>query len=112
MPISSKTHQEIDQSTGLLILPSLTHPQLNVLKVIHTAVTANQEYPTQQEIAAKFGYGQTAAKSVVDALIKKGYLVKAPGLARRNIRLTKVALEKIQKELTVNPDGSPVGVQP
>jgi DNA-binding MarR family transcriptional regulator len=84
-----------DRATGLTLFPSLTDRQLEVLTYVYQKVNRDKAYPTQREIAAAMGYNQNAAQQFLDALVKKGYLVKDPSIARRNIRLTELAMEKM-----------------
>jgi DNA-binding MarR family transcriptional regulator len=84
-----------DLATGLTLFPSLTERQLEVLTYVYQTVNRSKSYPTQREIATAMGYHQNAAQQFLDALVKKGYLVKDPSIARRNIRLTELAMEKM-----------------
>ena len=87
-----------DEATGLTLFPQLTDRQLKLLRFIEIFVTKQQMYPTQREIADKFGYSQAAAGQYVMALVKKGYLARDPNFDRRNIRLTHLAIEKLNEE--------------
>ena len=91
----SKPSFTTDQATGLTLYPSLTDRQQEVLTFVYQKVNRDKAYPTQREIAAACGYHQAAAQQFLDALVKKGYLVKDPSIARRNIRLTELAVEKM-----------------
>jgi DNA-binding MarR family transcriptional regulator len=91
----SKPSFTTDRATGLTLFPPLTDRQMEVLAYVYQTVTRDKAYPTQREIAAAMGYNQNAAQQFLDALVKKGYLVKDPSIARRNIRLTELAMEKM-----------------
>ena len=95
VPMADPTH---DQALGITLLPQLTERQLQVLSVIHRVVVEKQNYPTQREIAAALGFTQTTTGQHVEALVKKGYLSKAVGEARRNIRLTPLAVERLKNQ--------------
>lgn len=84
-----------DLATGLTLFPHLTDRQEEVLVYIYQRVIQQQQYPTQREIATAKCYHQAAAQQFLNALVKKGYLVKDPSIPRRNIRLTKLAMEKM-----------------
>lgn len=84
-----------DLATGLTLFPALTERQEEVLSYVYKKVNKDKTYPTQREIAEAMGYQQAAAQQFLDALVKKGYLVKDTSIPRRNIRLTELAMEKM-----------------
>lgn len=92
----------VDPILGITLLPPLTERQLQVLKAIHRMVVEQQTYPTQREVGNALGFTQATTGQHIDALTRKGYLAKAPGESRRNMRLTPVALEKLK-----NQEGQP-----
>jgi len=89
-------HQDI--ALGITLLPSITDRQSQVLVVIHKYVLEKQNYPTQREIADLLGFTQATTGQHIEALVRKGYLSKQLGEARRNIRLTPLAVERIKYE--------------
>jgi DNA-binding MarR family transcriptional regulator len=44
------------------------------------------------------GFTQATTGQHIEALVKKGYLSKATGEARRNIRLTTLAVERLKSQ--------------
>lgn len=90
------TESTQDQALGITLLPPLTERQLQVLGVIHRLVIERQAYPTQREVAGALGFTQPTTGQHIDALLRKGYLSKAPGEFRRNIRLTSLAVERLK----------------
>lgn len=86
----------VDPALGITLLPPITDRQLQVLSVIHRMVVERQAYPTQRELGQALGMSQPTAGQFIDALTRKGYLSKALGEARRNIRLTPIALERLK----------------
>lgn len=87
-----------DSALGITLLPALTARQLQVLSVIHRMVMERQLYPTQREVAGALGFTQTTTGQHMEALVKKGYLSKALGESRRNIRLTPLAVERLKSQ--------------
>lgn len=92
-----------DPTLGITLLPALTARQLQVLSVIHRMVIERQLYPTQRELAQALGFTQTTTGQHMGALVKKGYLSKALGEARRNVRLTPLALERLKSQVEGQP---------
>lgn len=87
-----------DPTLGIMLLPPLTERQLSVLSVIHRKVMEQQTYPTQREVAGALGFTQATTGQHIEALVKKGYLAKAAGEARRNMRLTSLAMERLKSQ--------------
>ncbi len=96
-----------DEVLGITLLPPVTDRQLEVLQTIYTVVQTEKRYPTQRQVAELLGYTQTAATGHINALVKKGYLAREAGTTRRNIRLTSLAIEKLEgdKQLALNLKG-------
>ena len=95
---ASMPDPNVDSTLGITLLPPLTARQLQVLSVIHRMVMEKQAYPTQREVAGALGFTQTTTGQHMDALVRKGYLAKAVGEARRNIRLTPLAVERLRSQ--------------
>lgn len=87
-----------DTALGITLLPPLTERQLQVLDLIYRLVLEKQAYPTQREVGDVLGFTQATTGQHIDALLKKGYLSKAAGEFRRNIRLTQLAVEKLKNQ--------------
>jgi DNA-binding MarR family transcriptional regulator len=92
-----------DPTLGITLLPTLTAKQQQVLEVIHRLVIERQAYPTQREVAMVLGFTQATTGQHFEALLKKGYLLKATGEVRRNYRLTPLALERLKSQDTQAP---------
>jgi len=90
--------QHQDPTLGITLLPPLTARQLQVLTVVHRMVIERQAYPTQRELAQALGFTQTTTGQHLGALVKKGYLSKALGEPRRNVRLTPLAVERLKTQ--------------
>src|SRR4030095_16984985 len=60
----------------------LTKNQLNMLEFIKRYIIERQNAPTYKEIAENFEINVNAIQQVITALIKKGFLEKAEGIAR------------------------------
>jgi DNA-binding MarR family transcriptional regulator len=89
--------EHYDQALGFMIYPPITDRQLDVLKAIHQYAVTNRMYPTQREIAKLLGVAQQTVSQNIDALVSKKYLLRPPE-SRRNIRLSALAVTKIQGE--------------
>lgn len=62
---------------------NLTDRQRDVLRFIKDFMRSRGYPPTVREVARKFGYrSPLAAKQHIDALVRKGYLRRAPGISR------------------------------
>jgi DNA-binding MarR family transcriptional regulator len=88
----------IDPALGITLLPPLTARQLQVLSLVHRWALERQSYPTQREVAEVLGFTQATTGQHIDALVRKGYLAKALGEARRNMRLTPLAVERLRSQ--------------
>jgi DNA-binding MarR family transcriptional regulator len=76
-------------------LPILTEKQARCLSFIYDFFATNRDYPTHREIAEGLDIQSTNVQPYLEPLIKKGYL-KRKDDSKRNIRLTKRALEKLE----------------
>ncbi len=76
-------------------LPLLTEKQARCLSFIYDFFSRERDYPTHREIAVGLNIQSTNVQPYLEPLIKKGYLKRKED-AKRNIRLTKRALEKIE----------------
>jgi DNA-binding MarR family transcriptional regulator len=95
--IGRATTASLDSVLGIVLLPALTDAQLSALRAIHGFVLERSMYPTQRELAAIIGCSQPNAVQYIDALTKKGYLVRDLSTNRRNIRLTELAIKKLDQ---------------
>jgi SOS-response transcriptional repressor LexA len=76
-------------------LPPLTERQTECLVFIYNYFIEHRYYPTQREIVQKMNLKTNSAATFIEPLRKKGYLKKEPG-KRRNIDLTRMAIEKLK----------------
>ena len=86
-----------DEAMGFMLYPPITDRQLDVLRAIYQYVQTNRMYPTQRELAAQLNLTQQNVHQCIDVLVQKNYLLR-PQEARRNIRLSALAVTKIQGE--------------
>lgn len=105
--IDDPRQQRTPPDGPVTILPVITSRQAECLEFIHSYLSARRDYPTQREVASAMDIRQSSAADVLDALEKKGYLSRLPG-ARRNIRLTMAAIEKLQLLKGRQPDQLPL----
>ncbi len=63
-------------------MQKLTKKQSNVLEFIKRCIIERQHAPTYKEIAENFGINVNAIQQSVSALIKKGFIERAEGIAR------------------------------
>ena len=75
------------------VFPKLTDKQLECLRFVFDFYTEHLYYPSRQEIGEALQVSAPAANYHIEALVKKGYLLRVEG-ERRNIR--------------VNPDSEPI----
>lgn len=92
-----------DTITGVLpdggkLLPVLSDRQSDCLRFIYRYAMQNRDYPLGTEIAEHLGVTKQAVTSVVNALVRKGYVYRDRTLAQRNLRLTEGAAEKMKLE--------------
>lgn len=92
-----------DVITGVLpdggrLLPVLSDRQSDCLRFIYSYAVQNRDYPLGTEIAEHLGVSKQAVTSIVNALIRKGYVYRDRTLAQRNLRLTEEATEKMNLE--------------
>lgn len=92
MPDAPTGLSDIDLET---ILPKLTEKQTQYLIVIAVFFKHNQYYPSRREIAADMNVTVGAVNESITLLEKKGYLTIETG-ERRNIRLTSIALRRLE----------------
>lgn len=81
---------------GGRVLPVLAPRQLQVLVFIYQFALKNRDYPTGSEIGQSMGVTKQAVASTLGTLVKKGYAYRDRNFSERNIRLTDVAVEKMQ----------------
>jgi Mn-dependent DtxR family transcriptional regulator len=84
-------------------LPLLTGKQETCLSYIYTFFMTHRDYPTHREIAEAMSVQSTNASPCIQPLIRKGYLRRS-GSAKRNIRLTGRALQKLRLMGLVNTE--------
>ncbi len=60
----------------------MTPQQAKVFVLVRNSIKCNEYSPTLQEIAEAIGRNKTTAKRLVDALVEKGYLTRAPYRSR------------------------------
>jgi SOS-response transcriptional repressor LexA len=92
----------MDLNLYLQPLPPTTRIQEECLKVIFKFVQDYRRYPTLREMSslmAMSGVKAVISHSVIRGLEVKGYLQRNEPKRRRNIRLTNLALKK----LNINP---------
>ncbi len=95
--IGRATTANLDMALGIVLLPTLTDAQLASLRAIHSFVLEKSMYPTQRELGVILGCSQPNAVQHIEALTKKGYLTRDPSTNRRNIRLTELAIKKLEQ---------------
>lgn len=78
------------------VLPPLSEKQVQCLRFILDYFVEHKFYPTQREVAAAMKIKSTTADSYLVPLRQKGYLRRKTKRQRRNIRLTTLALQKLQ----------------
>lgn len=83
---------------GGRLLPVLSARQMEALRFIYDYAVEHRDYPTGPEIAERLGISKQGAASMVGTLVKKGYAFKDKNFSERNIRLTEVAIERMQRE--------------
>lgn len=67
-------------------MDKLTEKQEDVLNYMLTCHFDERYWPTLEEISSAFGWASvTAARQHVEALIKKGFVERLPGMARYKI---------------------------
>ena len=83
---------------GGKLLPWLSDRQHECLLFVYGYVLEKRDYPLGSEIAQAMGVSKQAVTPLVNALVKKGYLVRDRSVVQRNIRLTTAAIEKMTRE--------------
>lgn len=76
-------------------LPVLTEKQARCHTYIYNYFARNRDYPTHREIAEGLDIQSTNVQPYLEPLVKKGYLKRKEN-SKRNIRLTKRALDKLE----------------
>lgn len=79
-------------------LPALTSRQIDALTEIYRYWEKHRHAPTQRELSAALGAKGSTAAPWVNVLEDKGYVLRSPPRGRRNIRLTRRGVEKLQLE--------------
>ena len=83
---------------GGRLLPVLAPRQLETLKYIYEHAVKTRDYPTGAEIGQALGVSKQAVSSMLTTLVKKGYAYRDRNISERNIRLTEVAFERMQRD--------------
>lgn len=83
---------------GGRLLPVLSARQAEALRFIYDYAVEHRDYPTGPEIGLHLGMTKQGAASMLSTLVKKGYAFKDRNFSERNIRLTEVAIERMQRE--------------
>lgn len=99
----------MDLNLYLQPFPPTTKIQEECLRVIFKFVQDYQRYPTLREMSSLMAMGGVKAvisHSVIKGLEGKGYLYRNEPKRRRNIRLTELALKKLNVTLE-NPTQIP-----
>lgn len=89
---------------GGKLLPVLSEKQADCLRFIYQYALRNRDYPLGTEIAGHLGVTKQAVTSVLNALVKKGYVFRDTTVSVRNLRLTQEAVEKMTREEGSTPD--------
>lgn len=90
------------------VFPKLTDKQLECLRLVFNFYSEHLYYPTRREIAQVLSISAQAAHYQVEALIKKGYLLRVEDESR-NIRVNPDS-ETILKHLgIIKPEGGSHG---
>lgn len=92
-------HQAENRVDGIMAefldeLPPLTKKQEGVMRYLATFWSKNRHMPTQKQIGEAMGVQAAAAQGYVEALAKKGYVMRIAG-RRRNLRFTSAGVEKL-----------------
>lgn len=77
------------------VFPKLSDKQQECLKFIYDFYTANLYYPSRRELAEAIHATAASANQHIEALIKKGYLLRVAGESR-NIRVNPDTLEVLK----------------
>jgi SOS-response transcriptional repressor LexA len=86
------------------VFPRLTDKQLECLRLVFNFYSTHLHYPSRREIAQTLNISAQAAHYQVEALIKKGYLLRVEG-ETRNIRVNPDS-EMILRHLgIIKPEG-------
>jgi len=85
------------------VFPKLTDKQLECLRFVFGFYAEHFHYPSRQEIGDALHISAPAANNHIEALVKKGYLIRLEGESR-NIRINPES-EPILKHLGVIKEG-------
>lgn len=96
MPVVPKVLDQLPD--GGRILPLLSPRQAQALDYVYTYSLTQRDYPSGPEIASRLGISKQAVTTIVNQLVAKGYLFRDRNVAQRNIRLTDLAVERMQLE--------------
>lgn len=83
---------------GGRLLPWLSDRQYECLKFIFRYSVDKRDYPLGTEIAEHMVVSKQAVTTLINTLVKKGYLVRDRSVVQRNIRLTSAAVEKMNRD--------------
>lgn len=86
------------------VFPKLTDKQLACLRFTFKFYTEHLYYPSRREIAQELGVTPQTAHYQIEALIKKGYLLRVEGESR-NIRANPDAEPMFRHLGIIEPDG-------
>lgn len=85
----------------MVILNPLTGKQKKVFEFIKSYLNINMHYPTYKEIQTYMNYKSPhAVTTIIQALIKKGYIFIDKNQSRRKIRITEIA-EKLKTDFNL-----------
>ncbi len=79
-------------------MPYLTDRQLHCLQYIADFYVAKGYYPSHREIVGEMGLRTATAATYLEPLLRKGFIRRVERARSRNIRLTKLALERLAVE--------------
>jgi DNA-binding MarR family transcriptional regulator len=91
-----KESHNISSQTLANPLPLLTVKQEDCLSYIFKFFITHRDYPTHREIAEAMKIQSTNVTPYLQPLIRKGYIRRRKSDAKRNIRLTGQALQKLR----------------
>jgi len=86
---------KVNLQTFATPLPLLTNKQADCLTYIFRFFVTHRDYPTHREIAEAMSVHSTNVSPYLRPLINKGY-IRRNDAAKRNIRLTHRALQKLR----------------
>ena len=83
---------------GGKLLPVLSERQAKCLRFLYEYAVERRDYPLGSEIAQHMGVSKQAITSLLNSLVKKGYVTRDRSLLHRNVRLTPDAVEKLMRQ--------------